>query len=260
MVETGQLWTNGAGRGLCYYVNIPGWSHGVDRAFTPELPQAQAPESGAERCEQEMREVLEASDFAVSHVSGAKDWLYIGPVVAVTDRHVAQDMGRRQDTQVLDRVPKVGERLCVQFKNGKGTVHSIQNPSNVSPKGEIMLKNGMRPVHPGEVLLEDYLKPLGISVNALSKSLHIPYSRLREVVDGNRSVTADTALRLERYFGSEAEGWLNLQSAYDLRVAEKTVGKSISKDVTHGLNRLSMKGKMAAPTRPSLQRKSRLLA
>ncbi len=94
-----------------------------------------------------------------------------------------------------------------------------------------MFKNGMRPVHPGEVLLEDYIKPLGISVNALSKTLHVPYSRLREVVDGKRGVTADTALRLERYFGSEAQGWLNLQSAYDLRVAKKVADKSIVKDV-----------------------------
>lgn len=94
-----------------------------------------------------------------------------------------------------------------------------------------MFKNGMRPVHPGEILLEDYINPQGISVNALSKALHVPYSRLREVVDGNRGVTADTALRLERYFGSEAQGWLNLQSAYDLRIAEKAVGKSIDKQV-----------------------------
>lgn len=94
-----------------------------------------------------------------------------------------------------------------------------------------MFKNGMRPVHPGEVLLEDYIKPMGVSVNALSKALHVPYSRLRDVVDGKRGVTADTALRLERYFGSEAQGWLNLQSAYDLRIAEKVAGKTIAKDV-----------------------------
>ena len=94
-----------------------------------------------------------------------------------------------------------------------------------------MFKNGMRPVHPGEILLEDYINPQGISVNEISKTLHVPYSRLREVVDGNRGVTADTALRLERYFGSEAQGWLNLQSAYDLRIAEKAVGKSIDKQV-----------------------------
>ncbi len=59
----------------------------------------------------------------------------------------------------------------------------------------------------------------------------MPYSRLREIVDGKRGVSADTALRLERYFGSEAQGWLNLQTAYDLRVAEKAVAKQIKKDI-----------------------------
>lgn len=90
-----------------------------------------------------------------------------------------------------------------------------------------MFKNGMRPIHPGEVLQEDYIEPLRISVNALSKALHVPYSRLRDIVDGNRGVTADTALRLERYFGSDARGWINLQSAYDLRIAEIATSKSI---------------------------------
>ena len=86
-----------------------------------------------------------------------------------------------------------------------------------------MFKNGMRPVHPGEVLLEDYILPMGISVRALSLALHVPYSCLREIVDGKRGVSADTALRLERYFGSEAQGWLNLQAAYDLEVPVETV-------------------------------------
>ena len=94
-----------------------------------------------------------------------------------------------------------------------------------------MFKNGMRPVHPGEVLLEDYIKPMGISVRALSLALHVPYSRLREIVDGKRGVYADTALRLERYFGSEAQGWLNLQAAYDLRIAEKQSAKVIFKEI-----------------------------
>jgi len=94
-----------------------------------------------------------------------------------------------------------------------------------------MFKNGMRPIHPGEVLLEDYIKPMGMSVRALSLALHVPYSRLREIVDGNRGISADTALRLERYFGSEALGWLNLQAAYDLRVAHKQSAKIISKEI-----------------------------
>ena len=95
-----------------------------------------------------------------------------------------------------------------------------------------MFKNGMRPVHPGEVLLEDYIKPMRISVRALSLALHVPYSRLREVVDGDRGVSADTALRLERYFGSEAQGWLNLQTAYELRVAEKLNAKIICQEIS----------------------------
>mgnify|MGYP003341525338 CR=1 FL=1 len=85
--------------------------------------------------------------------------------------------------------------------------------------------------HPGEVLLEDYIKPMGISVRALSLALHVPYSRLREIVDGKRGISADTALRLERYFGSEAQGWLNLQAAYDLRIAEKRSAKAIFKEI-----------------------------
>jgi addiction module HigA family antidote len=94
-----------------------------------------------------------------------------------------------------------------------------------------MFKNGMRPVHPGEVLLEDYIKPVGVSVRAVALTLHVPYSRLSEVVKGERGVTADTALRLERYFGSEARGWLNLQAAYELRIAEIANGKTISKEI-----------------------------
>lgn len=73
----------------------------------------------------------------------------------------------------------------------------------------------MRPIHPGEILLEDYIQPMGISVRALSIALNVPYSRLREMVDGKRGISADTALRLQRYFGSEAQGWLALQASYD---------------------------------------------
>ncbi|MDP3521273.1 MAG: HigA family addiction module antitoxin [Hydrogenophaga sp.] len=94
-----------------------------------------------------------------------------------------------------------------------------------------MFKNGMRPVHPGEILLEDYIKPLGVSVRAVSIGLCIPYSRLSEIVKGERGVTADTALRLERYFGSEAIGWLNLQAAYELRTAELERGKAIAREI-----------------------------
>ena len=94
-----------------------------------------------------------------------------------------------------------------------------------------MFKNGMRPVHPGEILLEDYIKPMGVSVRAVAIALHVPYSRLSEIIKCERGVSADMALRLERYFGSEAKGWLNLQAAYELRVAEIERGKAIAKEI-----------------------------
>ena len=78
----------------------------------------------------------------------------------------------------------------------------------------------VRPVHPGEVLREDYLVPLGISANALAKVLNVPAPRINDIVRERRGVSAETAMRLARYFGGDARSWLNLQTAYDLRVAE----------------------------------------
>ena len=74
------------------------------------------------------------------------------------------------------------------------------------------------PVHPGEILLEDFMKILGISINKLARELVVPPNRISEIVNGKRSITPDTALRLYRYFGIDAQFWLNLQSEYDLRV------------------------------------------
>ncbi len=77
--------------------------------------------------------------------------------------------------------------------------------------------NRMRPVHPGEVLREDYLTPLGLSVNALSIALGVPATRIHEIVKERRSVTADTAARLAKYFGGDAASWLVMQANYDLK-------------------------------------------
>ena len=95
-----------------------------------------------------------------------------------------------------------------------------------------MVKNGMRPVHPGEVLREDYLKPLGLSANALAKQLGVPASRINDIVLERRGVTADTALRLTRCFGGDAQSWLTPQTIYDLKVAEKVNAKLIASQVT----------------------------
>ena len=94
-----------------------------------------------------------------------------------------------------------------------------------------MIQNGMRPVHPGEILREDFLKPLGMSANALAKALHVPASRINDIVLERRGVTADTALRLERYFGSDAQGWINMQASYDLKIAEKEAAKKIAREI-----------------------------
>ena len=83
------------------------------------------------------------------------------------------------------------------------------------------MKNNMRPIHPGEVLREDYLEPLNMSANALAVALRIPAPRINDVVRERRSVSPDTALRLSRFFGGDAQSWLNLQAAYDLKIAEK---------------------------------------
>jgi len=95
-----------------------------------------------------------------------------------------------------------------------------------------MTNNGMRPIHPGEVLRADYLEPLGMSVNALARALHVPTTRLHEIVNERRSVTADTALRLARYFGGDAQSWLNLQTAFDLKSIERDHGNEIKREVS----------------------------
>ena len=95
-----------------------------------------------------------------------------------------------------------------------------------------MIKNGMRPVHPGEILHEDYLLPLGLSVNALASALHIPATRLHEIVKERRGVSPDTALRLARYFDSSPEFWMNLQTAYDLKIAEQQIGATIAESIS----------------------------
>lgn len=93
------------------------------------------------------------------------------------------------------------------------------------------LKNAMRPVHPGEILREDYLKPLGMSANALAKALRVPASRINDIVLERRGITVDTAMRLVRYFGGDVQSWMNLQVAYEIRTAEKTLAKKVEKEV-----------------------------
>ena len=87
-------------------------------------------------------------------------------------------------------------------------------------------------IHPGELLLEEYLKPLGVGQVEASKQLGVSLNRLNEIVLGKRGITADTALRLARYFGNSPEFWLNLQAAFDLRGAEREVAARIEREVS----------------------------
>jgi len=94
-----------------------------------------------------------------------------------------------------------------------------------------VFKDRMRPIHPGEVLREDYLVPLGLTASALAKALNVPSARINDIVRERRAVTADTAMRLARYFGGDARSWLNLQAAYDLRVAELRNARKIKREI-----------------------------
>lgn len=93
------------------------------------------------------------------------------------------------------------------------------------------MKNGMRPIHPGEILREDFLVPLGMSANALATALRVPATRINDIVRERRAITPDTALRLARYFGGDAQSWMNLQVAHDLRVAEIAAHKLIEREI-----------------------------
>lgn len=89
----------------------------------------------------------------------------------------------------------------------------------------------MAPVHPGEILFEEFLKPLGISQYRIAKDISVPPRRINEIVQGKRSITADTALRLARYFGLSERFWLNLQSRYDLEVEKDKLDFRLEKEV-----------------------------
>ena len=87
------------------------------------------------------------------------------------------------------------------------------------------------PVHPGEMLREEFMKPLGISINALALELHVPVTRISEIVNERRGITADTALRLARHFGTSADFWMNLQKNYELILTRQKSLKTIEKQV-----------------------------
>ena len=90
--------------------------------------------------------------------------------------------------------------------------------------------NSMRPIHPGEIL-KDELAEIGMTANAFAHELHVPANRITAILNGSRAVTADSALRISRFFGTTPEFWLNLQTSYDLKLAKAAVGSRVEKEV-----------------------------
>lgn len=93
------------------------------------------------------------------------------------------------------------------------------------------MKKLLKPIHPGEILFEEFMKPMEISINRLARELSVPPNRVSEIVNGKRGITADTALRLAKFFNVSPETWLGLQIEYDLRIARCTTGPEIEKRV-----------------------------
>lgn len=87
------------------------------------------------------------------------------------------------------------------------------------------------PISPGEILLEEFLQPMGISQNQLARDINVPPNRVSQIIRGKREISADTALRLGRYFGMEPEFWLNLQARFNMKIAREKTGKIIEKEV-----------------------------
>lgn len=94
-----------------------------------------------------------------------------------------------------------------------------------------MSQRDFEPIHPGEILLEEFLKPMGITQYRLAKDISVPQRRISEIVHGKRSITADTALRLGRFFQMEAQFWLNLQARYDLLQAQQVLASRLEQEV-----------------------------
>ena len=103
-----------------------------------------------------------------------------------------------------------------------------------------MVKNGMRPVHPGEILLEEFMKASAppINANSLAKALEVPANRITAIIKGQRGITGDTAVRLATFFNTTAEFWMNLQKAYELRLAEQALPDRVRRHIEQNRNAL----------------------
>lgn len=115
-----------------------------------------------------------------------------------------------------------------------------------------MTTRRLEPIHPGEILEEEFMVPLGLSANALAKRIDVPVTRISEIVRGNRGITADTALRLARFFGTSSELWLGLQAEYDLRLARRDLAPEIQRRIVPMKASESLYGEQAESARSTV--------
>lgn len=97
--------------------------------------------------------------------------------------------------------------------------------------GNVITGKKLAPVHPGEILLHDYIEPMGLTRYRVAKAINVPQRRIDQICSGNRAISADTAMRLGRLFGMDAQTWMNLQAQYDLEVAKNELGDKIEQEV-----------------------------
>lgn len=109
--------------------------------------------------------------------------------------------------------------------------HWLKSLTTIEKEEFMKTKKNIPPIHPGEILLEDFLLPLSVTRYRLAKSIGVPQRRIDEICAGKRAITADTALRLARFFGTDSQSWLNLQSRYDLEVAEESLSERLDRDI-----------------------------
>jgi addiction module HigA family antidote len=129
-----------------------------------------------------------------------------------------------------------GSTAFASMTNGEsvlcgGTTTHTMSKSWTTTKGSFMSKRDFPPIHPGEILREEFLIPLGISQYRLAKEIHVPARRINEIVLEKRGISADTALRLGRYFGTTAQLWINLQARYDLEVARDAIADKLETEI-----------------------------
>jgi addiction module HigA family antidote len=148
-------------------------------------------------------------------------------------RDLASPPGNRlealQGNQEGQHSIRVTDQWCICFVWRDGDAYDVEIV-DYQRGGHMVRSRRLPPIHPGEILREDFMAPLNISMNKLALDLHVPVTRIAEIVHERRGITPDTALRLGRYFDPSARFWLNAQAAYDLEVAQDALQRTVERD------------------------------